>query len=160
MKDILISGKEFNEIFPRECTKVVFAQVDEEVEDSFNLAEFGNIKGIVVGTTLYVTSPNVIYANTDCSEMFKGLDKVNAILFDNFNTEDVVNMANMFEGCSSIFTLNATEFNLSNVDTMVCMFKDSSNLRYLGLNCENLRSTTDSKGIFSNCKRIRLGNII
>ncbi len=111
-----------------------------------------------------------IYANTNCSEMFKGLTSISSIHWNNSNpstgainesgfiTEDVTNMSSMFEGCTALSTIDGIElFNTTNVTNMAYMFKGCSTLQVLTLSSFNTQNVTDNGmvGMFQGCSSLQ-----
>ena len=100
-----------------------------------------------------------IYANTDCSEMFKGLTTIQTIHWNNmhqkgFITEDVTDMSSMFEGCTALQTIDGIGlFNTTNVTNMANMFKGCYALQNLTLTNFNTHNVTDAGmvGMFQDC---------
>ncbi len=104
-----------------------------------------------------------IYANTDCSEMFKGLTTISTIHWNNINTggfitEDVTDMSSMFEGCRALSYIDGVGlFNTTNVTNMAYMFKSCSTLQNLTLSNFNTQNVTDNGmvGMFQGCSSLQ-----
>lgn len=76
------------------------------------------------GDTLFVNTPaKEIVANSDCSQMFQNLKKIEGIEFgEHFNTSNVTNMSSMFYYCSAIKTIDLSKLNTSNVTNVTTIF--------------------------------------
>ena len=73
------------------------------------------------------------------SHMFSGCSSLNELNLNNFNTNNVTDMAYMFYKCSSLKELNINNFNINNLTFVVMMFSKCSDelknkIRNLGLN--------------------------
>ena len=99
----------------------------------------------------------LLYANTNCSTMFKDLTTLQTINWNTspqhgFQTEDVTDMSYMFAGCRSLTSISGiNDFNTTNVTTMAHMFEGCSaysNLNLSGLNTHNLKNM---EAMFEGC---------
>ncbi|MCI5983626.1 MAG: BspA family leucine-rich repeat surface protein [Firmicutes bacterium] len=106
---------------------------------------------------LYIVSEAPIFAPTDCSYLFAGLNNITSINFnDNFNTSKVTNMSYMFGSGNYrvsmdnvIQILDLSSFNTSNVTNMSCMFLGYRGLLKLNIDNFNTSKVTDMSGMFS-----------
>ena len=82
---------------------------------------------------LYIVSEALIFAHSNCEEIFSFKKSVNnkdisnliSINFNNnFNTSNVTNMGSMFRDCSSLTSLDLSNFNTANVTSMDYMFSE------------------------------------
>lgn len=129
----------------------------------------------ISGTTVKVNCWGaLIYANTNCSEMFKDLTTIEGIHWNNINTntgainesgfitEDVTDMSSMFEGCTALRTIDGIEqFNTTNVTNMAKMFKGCSDLRNLSLTSFNTHNLIDAGmvAMFQGCSQLQMLDI-
>ena len=118
----------------------------------------------VDGNTIHInTWGDFIYANTDCSEMFKGLTTISSIHWNNaqeggFITEDVTNMSSMFEGCRALSTIDGIgKFNTTNVTNMAHMFEGCSTLSGLTLTNFNTHNVIGAGmvAMFKDCSGLQ-----
>ena len=122
------------------------------------------------GTTVKINSwATLIYANTDCSEMFKDLPTISNIQWNTtrdfgFQTEDVTDMSYMFAGDTSLTTITAVSennigvlyFNTTNVTNMAHMFDSCIHLMNLKLsfNTHNVKGA-GMVAMFKDCYRLQ-----
>ena len=104
--------------------------------------------------TIYVVSENKIMANKNCIDMFKGMNTIKNISFENFNTSNVEWMINMFYDCSSLINLNLSSFDTSNLTSAGSMFYDCSNLTSLDLSNFNTSNVTHMGSMFLGCSNL------
>lgn len=122
------------------------------------------------GATVTINSwAAFIYANTDCSEMFKNLPTIQTIQWNTtrdygFQTEDVTDMSYMFAGDTSLTTItsvydeNNTQdlyFNTTNVTNMAHMFDSCIHLQNLKLsfNTHNVNGA-GMVAMFKDCYKL------
>ena len=98
-----------------------------------NVAIEGEAKAHIEGSILTIASKGEIFANKDCSWMFSDLKKLNKIIFDNFDTSNVIDMTRMFDACNSLTSLDLSNFNTSKVTSMSSMFGGCNSLTSLDL---------------------------
>ena len=114
-----------------------------------------------VGTEIYISSDNKIYANPDASYLFANVGanansfSINGIEY--MNTKNVTNMKSMFENCGNkamtVLDLNSN-FYTTNVTDMSSMFK---NCGYTAMTLMNLGTRFDTSNVttmesmFENC---------
>ncbi|MBR7091069.1 MAG: BspA family leucine-rich repeat surface protein, partial [Clostridia bacterium] len=105
-----------------------------------------------VGNTIYVLSDGKIYANDDCSMMFWN-NEINSIVFNNFNTNNVINMEAMFEMCffTDGFVLDLSNWDVTNVTSMLGMFSMTNGLTSIDLTGWNTSNVTNMQSMFSQC---------
>ena len=110
---------------PTQKKKVYGYLVDTGLKDSTD-----NTKPLY---NLYIVSEALIFAHSNCEEIFSFKKSVNnkdisnliSINFNNnFNTSNVTNMGSMFRDCSSLTSLDLSNFNTSNVTNMEYMFSE------------------------------------
>ncbi len=177
---ILLTGQEFNTLLKGSTssstsdttiTRIVFdywenGYIDNETvlfEDSdwsngilIDEAGLGGIKLFksADGTTAYILSEDVIYANVDSSYMFAFFKAITEIEFNNFNTSKVKNMSNLFNNCIAIQTLDVSSFNTENVTSMNCMFGSCFALSKLDFDILNTSNVQDMRYMFYNCRSL------
>lgn len=110
-------------------------------------------------TKMYILSEDVIYANSNCYNMFLRFESVEGIILNNFNTSKVKNMRNMFCQCKKLPDIDVSGFDTSNVTNMNCMFFDGYKLVKLDLSGFNTSNVTDMAGMFSYCGVLKEINI-
>lgn len=101
---------------------------------------------------IYVYCPNTIYANANCSSMFKDFTNCSFFDFSNFNSSKITNTSSMFENCTAIQNLNLGTFNTTKVTNMSRMFYTCTNLRgiYVGSSWST-ESVTSGSSMFLGC---------
>ena len=118
-------------------------------------AQNRSIVAYIDGNILYVVSENEIFANSDCSYMFNGLNNITNIDFTyNFNTDNVTNMGRMFWYCKLLTSLDLSKFNTSKVTDMHMLFSNCSSLTRLNLSSFNTSNVTDMGSMFYGCKKL------
>ena len=93
-------------------------------------------------------SAHNIYAPANCSGLLSGLSSCTNIYFDNFVTNNVVDMSNMFSSDSALTALDIAGFDTVNVVNMSEMFRECSHLSNLNFGNINTSSVTDMSGMF------------
>jgi surface protein len=82
-------------------------------------------------------------------DMFYNCKSLKEINFNNnFNTDNVINMAGLFHGCSSLEKLNLNNFNTNNVTDMSYMFHECFKLEELYVNNFYTNSLTGVRCMF------------
>lgn len=159
----LITGKNFQSQIPANTTKIVFTHaVKPESSAAVNLAADGSDKvvGWSEGTVFYVSTQNdkTIYAAKDCTGMFynlnANLDALEEIVFDNFDTSEVVTMDKMFNGDSQLKKLDVSGFNTSKVTSLYGIFEGCTSLTGLDVSKWDTSNVTDMRGVFYGCKSL------
>lgn len=159
----LITGENFRSQIPANTTKIVFTHaVKPESSAAVNLAADGSDKvvGWSEGTVFYVSTQNdkTIYAAKDCTGMFynlnANLDALEEIVFDNFDTSEVVTMDNMFNGDWQLKKLDVSGFNTSKVTSLYDIFERCNSLTGLDVSKWDTSNVTDMRGVFYGCKSL------
>ena len=88
---------------------------------------------------------------TNFHALFYGLSNITEIDLSNFDSSEVVNMADMFHGCSSLTSINFNDFNTQLVTDMNFMFYGCFNLQSLDLSSFNTESVTTMDQMFFDC---------
>lgn len=129
------------------------------------------------GNVIYILSDYGIEANPDSSYMFYNCRWISKYDFNNFHTDEVLNMsymfsadsgtyvnkidlssfrtpkvlsmASMFENARDLNTLNVTSFDTSSVRDMSCMFKNVNSMRTLDLTSFTGESVESTREMFS-----------
>ena len=124
----------------------------------------------VVGTDVRIESAApLIYADTNCREMFKNLTNLSTVHWNTtttggFQTEDVTDMAYMFYGCTNLSNPNDIyKFNTTNVRNMSHMFEkctnfNGNNLNLSTFNTHNLQDT-GMVAMFKDCPTLATLNL-
>ncbi len=124
----------------------------------------------VVGTDVRIESAApLIYADTNCREMFKNLTNLSTVHWNTttsggFQTEDVIDMAYMFYGCTNLSNPNDIyKFNTTNVRNMSHMFEgctnfNGNNLNLSTFNTHNLQDT-GMVAMFKDCPTLATLNL-
>ncbi len=115
--------------------------------------------GRQIYTVEVVSSGTYIYANADCSMLFKDITTLKSVQWitsatSGFQTEDVTDMSYMFAGCTQLNNVQGlTSLNTTNVTNMSHMFEGCKflTLNLTGLNTHNLRNT---EAMFQNCRSL------
>jgi surface protein len=76
--------------------------------------------------------------------MFYSCSSLESIIFDNFDTENLVDMRNLFYNCSSLTSIDLSKFNTQYVRYLSKMFYHCSSLSYLDISSFQLNSTNSS----------------
>ena len=111
----------------------------------------------------------LIYADTNCREMFKNLTRLSAVRWNTtstggFQTEDVTDMSYMFYGCTSLSNANDIYmFNTTNVTNMSHMFEECTtmtgyNINLSTWNTHNLKDT-GMVAMFKGCSALATLNL-
>ena len=119
-----------------------------------NVAIEGEAKAHIEGSILTIASKGEIFANKDCSWMFYDLKKLNKIIFDNFDTSNVIDMTRMFDACNSLTSLDLSNFNTSKVTDMSFMFVSCNSLTSLDLSNFNTSKVTSMSSMFGGCNSL------
>lgn len=165
-KATLISGSNFNKLLDQTITSIVFTNsaMPNDINDysDVSLKQDGSVLAYKDETILKISPKKegtTIYANKDCSTMFKNAF-ASSITFDNFNTSKVTNMAEMFYSCSNIKKINVTNFDTSNVTNMNHMFDTCDLLSSLDLSSFDTSKLTFFEDMLDYClslKEIKVG---
>ena len=109
------------------------------------------------GVNIILASEYGIYANPDCSYLFRNCINLKQIDFnDSFFTSSVSTMKYMFYGCKNLETVSGMEdWVLSNVYDMNSMFYDCKKLKYLDLDSWNMINVMDLQNMFYGCKNLK-----
>lgn len=103
----------------------------------------------------YIQADGVIYANTNCANLFNSFFYLKSIEgMENFDTSYVTNMYNMFNGCANLMALDLSHFDTSKVTTTSYMFKGCTYLMALDLSRFDTSEVTDMSYMFANCERL------
>ncbi len=109
---------------------------------------------------LYIGADGVVSANPDSSNLFRGLEALKSVTFDNnFDTSMVTKMGSMFSSCKSLTTLDLSSFNTSKVTNMSAMFQLCQNLTTLNVSSFDTRNVTDMSYMFSYCEKLTTLNV-
>lgn len=108
------------------------------------------------GTTLkvYTIAPEFVF-NSNCNDMFNGMNNIHSIEFGNdINTANVTSMGAMFKGCEKLTTLNLDKFNTEKVTNMTYMFYQCYALPQLDLSSFNTAKVTNMQYMFNDCQSL------
>ena len=140
-------------------------QVASNATESWDVSEDGKggVKAWVVPNTenstkydLYIGANGGVIANEDSSYLFYKFIGVKAIKFgENFNTNNVTNMAAMFMDCSNLIDLNLVKFNTSNVTNMEFMFSACSSMQIIDLSSFDTSSVILMNSMFDTYSNIK-----
>ena len=156
-KSSLITGGEFNSIMKQhpEVEKIIFNCADNDPNGiDFSRDKNKAITGVITGDTLAISYLGHIKANEDCSNMFANLD-INKVTFDNFETDEVINMSSMFSGCTKLNQIDFSGWKVSKVTDMSSMFRNCNSLKSI-INFEklNIGNVRDFSYTFRNCNNL------
>lgn len=102
---------------------------------------------------VYKDKPVTSYAN-----MFGGTfgyhKTIASLDLSNFDTRNVISMANMFSYCESLTSLNLDGFDTSNVQTMSRMFFNCKKLSHLDVSNWNTSNVTNMAELFKECNSL------
>lgn len=92
--------------------------------------------------TVYILSNNTIYANANSARMFSNLREMEEIVFENFDTSQIVDMTRMFymfsdntlDYSAKLKHLDLSDWDVYNVQNMRAMFGYNIELEYLNVN--------------------------
>lgn len=187
----LVSGTNFSSLLPSDATSVKFTNSKipkdkisgatlvskpDSVADVYLWKDdssetlVGKLVGWLSGdTNKYYVSPKdegvIIFADSNCSNMFSGKTNLTKINLENFDSSRVVNMSSMFRNCSSLVSLNGivgvnvSKFNTSKVTNMSSMFDGCSSLVSLDLSNFNTELVNNMYLMFSNCRSLSALNV-
>ena len=104
---------------------------------------------------------NTVYANTSCSNMFKGFSLITAINnIDRLNIDSATNISSMFSGCSSLKSLNLSSWNTKSIKNSSSLFENCTALESVGdLSSWNTSSITTMSSMFKNCESLKQLNV-
>lgn len=107
--------------------------------------------------TIYIGAPGGMNAVYVCKGMFKGLHRVENIIFEynSFHTDEAVSFAEMFKGCRSLKSVNVKEFKTGKSTTFCRMFDGCENLTELNMNGLDTSSAYEFTRMFNDCKRLK-----
>ena len=88
------------------------------------------------------------------NSMFYNCQSLTDLDLSGFDTSRATNMQDMFAGCVSLTHLDLKHFNTSNVIDMSWMFYRCSGLTSLDLSGFNTAKATDIRSMFEDCKRM------
>lgn len=160
---MLLPGKEFN---AKLSSMSGFSNVREirfekgvPEANGVNVAESGEAIAHIDGDILTIKCTKEIYANPDCSNMFKGFGYrpntvLNTIMFNNFNTSKVINMNSMFYDCRVLTKLDVSSFNTSNVTNMGGMFYQCEKLPVLNITNFDTSNVKSMQNMFYLCREL------
>ncbi len=176
--NMLLSGPELNAILSNsaysDVTSIVFGNKSGEYAtsvanvdsaDIVNVTKVpnGNINLYKVGDTIYILhndATGTIYANENCSGLFKSLYaysgkmKLESISFENFNTSYVTNMSEMFSYDSVLTNMNLDGFDTSKVTNMSYMFNQCRDLISVDLSSFDTSNVTNMSYMFEWCETL------
>lgn len=97
------------------------------------------------------------YTPYNCYEWFAQCGILTEItgIKENFNTENVVNMAAMFSGCCRLTNIDLSGFKTGNVTTMRGMFAGCASLTSIDLSHLDTRNVTNTALMFDGCKNLQ-----
>ena len=107
--------------------------------------------------TIYIGAPGGMNAVYVCEGMFKGLHRVENIVFEynSFHTDEADSFEEMFKGCSSLKSVNVKEFKTGNATKFGWMFSGCENLTELNMSGLDTSSAYEFSRMFSDCKRLK-----
>lgn len=91
---------------------------------------------------------------TDMKYMFKGCSLLKSVDLYNFETKNVKDMNNMFYDCKSLYSLDVRSFNTSNVTNMAHMFGGCISLSSIDLENFDTYNVGSMRGMFANCNSL------
>ena len=91
---------------------------------------------------------------TSINSLFKDCSNITEIDLSNFDTSEIIFMADLFNGCTSLQKINLSNLNTSKVKIMSSMFSGCSSLTYLDLSYFNTILVENIKNMFYNCTNL------
>ena len=130
----------------------------EEIIESFDASEKED-KSIMgyytdAGNSRYnliFMSESVIAPNVDASYLFCNLNVMNQITFDNFNTNQVIDMSHMFEKCENLKNFDVSKFKTNQLTNMSYMFYYCRGITDLDLSNFNTSQVTNMSYMLYAC---------
>ena len=86
--------------------------------------------------------------------MFSACASLTSLDVSNFNTDNVVDMADMFSYCSNLTSLDLSNFNTEHVIRLSTMFYECSGLESVDLSSFNTTNVEDMSYMFYNCSSL------
>ena len=107
--------------------------------------------------TIYIGAPGGMNAVYVCEGMFKGLDRVENIVFEynSFHTDEADSFAEMFKGCRSLKSVNIKEFKTGKATKFGWMFDGCENLTELNMNGLDTSNAYEFTRMFNDCKCLK-----
>ena len=102
----------------------------------------------------YIQGNDSLVLNPDSSYMFEGLNRLQSIDVDQFNTESVQYMDYMFANCESLTYLNPGYFNTQNVRSMNSMFLNCKAITKLPVDTFYTGNVYDMCYMFNGCESL------
>ena len=135
----LKGGSQFHDLIHQNFTVSNITKIQFVCNDNTNTGtelqstySGSKIYGNMSGNTLVVSTPApIMYANSSCVDMFRGLTSLQEIDFgDNFNTENVTSIYGMFQysGITNLEDLDLEHFNTDGVTNLGNLFYGCSQL--------------------------------
>lgn len=142
------------------------ADVPSNATESWNVSEdkkHGGVRAWVVPNNkdntkydLYIGAKDGVIANENSSNIFDYFINLQSIKFNNnYDTSNVINMAQMFTGCTSLSDLDVSTFNTSNVIDMNNMFDDCQSLTELDITNFDTSNVKNMGGMFYRCINLK-----
>ena len=100
------------------------------------------------GTWYWWSDAEVVYLDSDISDMFSGCSTLASIDLNGLDTSKMVSMESMFDGCSNLETANLKNIDTSNVTNMSKMFYGCDALAKPDLSSFNTSKVTDMSYMF------------
>ena len=107
---------------------------------------------------VYIYSPGIIYAPTDCNQMLSQWG-ITSIDLSNFDTSNVENMKYMFMACYNLTSIDLSRFNTSKVKDMNGFIQYSSKLTSLDLSSFDTSNVVDMSYMITDCNNIKSLNL-
>ena len=105
---------------------------------------------------LKIGSENGVYANVNCSNLFRDYSNVRKIEFNNlFDTSRTTDMRGMFSGCENLKNVDVSGFETKHVKNMEFMFYECKNLKSLDVSRFETSGVEFMAKMFWGCKALK-----
>ena len=111
--------------------------------------------------TAYIEKDTLIFASNgtiiidSLRYLFKNLNNIEYIIFNNFNTENVEVFDEAFYGCTKLKELDISSLDKRKLSSMRLMFYDCSNVEKINIGSINLERVNSFNGLFDGCKKLK-----
>ena len=106
------------------------------------------------GTIYYYSDQETIYMNSNSSDLFRALSKIETIDLSGINTSKVTDMSFMFTDCVSLSSLDISHFDTSKVTDLSYMFCNCNNLTTIDVTHFDTSKVTNMNGMFNSCSSL------
>ena len=154
----LFEGYQFRECIPEDCTEVFF-NCDEPYKEGIVVgvrSDESSLYGRYEETKLIISSDEEIFADPDCSDMFRDCINLRNVYCDNFNTSKVLNMDTMFTKATALEYVDLKDWDVSNVKRFIAMFSMAENLKSVSVSNWDTSAAQFMSSMFNSCKSLEV----